>query len=79
MGDITLSPVPGEGVTATFPTGSDPALVYKQFAASSFSNKAEGTSRDAAHGAVVLSVVVKPGSSATLSIVFAWHFPDRDF
>jgi hypothetical protein len=33
----------------------------------------------AAHGAVAVTAPVPPGSNVTLTIVFAWHFPNRDF
>eukprot|EP00912_Choanoflagellata_sp_UC4_P002296 UC4_evm1s1444 len=33
----------------------------------------------AAHGAVSTGSTIPPGHSACLSIIFSWHFPDRDF
>ena len=33
----------------------------------------------AAHGAASASAAVPAGETVTLSIVFSWHFPDRDY
>lgn len=79
LGDITLQPVvPSAGAWSTsFTANDDPAVIWQTFAAKGqFYNPASG---EAAHGAVSVSTVVPPGGNATLSIVFAWHFPDRDF
>eukprot|EP01050_Picozoa_sp_SAG11_P024208 SAG11_NODE_5087_length_1668_cov_1.455704_4_plen_273_part_00 len=80
MGDMTLRPVLSEGATASFATGDDPAAIYKAFAEhGSFPTGLLVASGDAAHGAVAVTVELEAGAKTTLSLVFAWHFPDRDF
>ena len=37
------------------------------------------TSELQAHGAASASAVVPAGETVTLSIVFSWHFPDRNY
>jgi hypothetical protein len=39
----------------------------------------QSSGHNVAHGAAAVSATVPAGESATLSIVFTWHFPDRDF
>ena len=89
VGDMTLLPVaPTEGAGVGAGAGStsvgasdDPAALWKAFAATgSFAGlEATGTPEEAAHGAASVTQTVGPNSTATLSIVFAWYFPDRDF
>jgi uncharacterized protein YejL (UPF0352 family) len=81
MGDMTLRPVLGQdGVTASFASGDDPAALYSVFAAHGGFPFGSVGKADAAHGAVAVTVAsLAPGEKKTLSLVFAWHFPDRDF
>ena len=81
MGDMTLRPVLGQdGVTASFASGDDPAALYSVFAAHGGYPFGSVGKADAAHGAVAVTVAsLAPGEKKTLSLVFAWHFPDRDF
>jgi non-lysosomal glucosylceramidase len=80
MGDMTLRPVLSGGATASFATGDDPAAIYQAFAEhGSFPTGSLVASGDAAHGAVAVTVELEAGAKTTLSLVFAWHFPDRDF
>ena len=79
MGDMTLRPVLSDGVTASFASGDDPAALYKTFAERGSFPSGSVSSADAGHGAVAVQTQLAAGAQATLSIVFAWHFPDRDF
>merc|ERR1711871_964488 len=36
-------------------------------------------SKVAAHGAVAVQATIPPGATRSLRIIFAWHFPDRDY
>ena len=84
----------GTSARASFAAGDDPAALFATFAAhggfpaSGAVPPAENVLRasgtafagvQAAHGAVALSATVAPGDTATLSLVFAWYFPDRNF
>lgn len=79
MGDITLRAVVGDGVTASYASGDCPASLYETFAARGGFPDGSVGSADAASGAVAVSASVPAGGRATLSIVFTWYFPDRDF
>ena len=79
MGDMTLRPVLGAGVSATFASGDDAAALYKTFAASGAFPAGSVGSADAGNGAVAVSAKLAAGAKTTISLVFAWHFPDRDF
>jgi hypothetical protein len=82
MGDMTLRPVLGSPgtVTASFGSANDPAMLYKTFAEhGSFPTGSLVQNGDAAHGAVSVSTELEAGAKTTLSLVFSWHFPDRDF
>jgi hypothetical protein len=81
-GDATLRPVPPDAGDATWSASAgaaaDPGQLWRSFAAGGalaggpFSGAAVG------YGAAAVSVTVPPFANATLSIVFAWHFPARD-
>lgn len=90
-GDVTLRPVVDggngpDGVTVSFGVADDPSAVWGAFQSSgAFSSgqngiTAAGTFENvtAGYGAVTVSAPVQPGGNITLSIVFAWYFPDRD-
>jgi uncharacterized protein (DUF608 family) len=79
MGDMTLRPVPADGVVASFASAHDPAALYAAFAANGTFPDGAVSSTDVGNGAVALSTTVAAGATKTLSIVMAWHFPDRDF
>ncbi len=94
LGDVTLLPVTagegegaGEGARegdraarASVGVADDPAVLYRRFAATgSVGEAGRGPAAQGAQGGVALSATVAPGASTTLSIVFAWHFPDRDY
>ena len=83
MGDMTLRPVADDGAggsaSVSFATGDDPRALFDSFAETGGFPPGAVGSDDAAHGAVALTVPVAAGENATLSIVLAWHFPDRDF
>jgi hypothetical protein len=82
MGDMTLRPVLGSPgtVTASFASANDPSMLYKTFAEhGSFPTGSLVQNGDAAHGAVSVSTELEAGAKTTLSLVFSWHFPDRDF
>ena len=67
-------------VTASFGSANDPAMLYKTFAEhGSFPTGSLVQNGDAAHGAVSVSTELEAGAKTTLSLVFSWHFPDRDF
>ena len=94
VGDVTLlgswdgDLAPGASV-ATFAAGDDPRAVFDAFAAGggafspgSAGLAAAGATFDAApaaHGAAAVAGVVAPGGAATLTVVFAWSFPNRDW
>jgi non-lysosomal glucosylceramidase len=89
-GDIALRPVLDsgsgpDGVTVGFGVANDPASLWASFAATgTFSTGngvlASGTFEEtvAAHGAASVTATLAPGANLTLSLVFAWYFPDRD-
>ena len=78
-GDVTLAPVLPAGSSASFGVGNDPAALFADFAATGgFSGAQTFVGAAAAHGAAAVSAVLAPGESVTLTVVFAWYFPDRD-
>ena len=79
IGDMTIRAVLADGVRASFASGPDPAALYAAFAANGTFSDGAVSSVDVANGAVAVSTTVAAGATATLSIVLAWHFPDRDF
>jgi len=82
MGDMTLRPVLDSSgtVTASFASANDPNVLFKTFAEHGlFPTGSLVQSGDAAHGAVSVSTELKAGAKTTLSLIFSWHFPDRDF
>jgi uncharacterized protein (DUF608 family) len=76
---MTIRAVLADGVRASFASGPDPAALYAAFAANGTFSDGAVSSVDVANGAVAVSTTVAAGATATLSIVLAWHFPDRDF
>eukprot|EP00038_Savillea_parva_P009621 m.184763 g.184763 ORF g.184763 m.184763 type:complete len:1027 (+) comp16225_c0_seq1:84-3164(+) len=87
MGDMTLQPVASSSsptdnadvdVDVSFNTNNDPSNMWDMFSTTGRLAPSIETG-DAAHGGVALSASVPPGGNTTLSIVVAWHFPDRDF
>ena len=93
-GDVTLrTSADGDlqsGPTSTFAAADDPAAILAAFAANgggAFAPGAPGLaasgasfgSAQAAHGAAAVSGIVAPGGTATLTIVFAWSFPIRNW
>jgi non-lysosomal glucosylceramidase len=81
MGSITLRPsASGSDSTVSFGAADDPASLFQEFAASGhFSTATSPTGAVAASGAASVSASVGAGETTTLSIVFAWYFPDRDY
>ena len=76
VGDITLHSVGGS--SSSFGASDNPAALYKQFQETGkFSAAAVGAV--AAHGAAAVSTTIGAGETQTLSIVFSWYFPDRDY
>lgn len=82
MGDMTLRPVLHSGsaaVTASFASGNDPAKLYKTFAEHGAFPTGSMQNGDSGYGAAAVSTELEAGARSTLSLVFSWHFPDRDF
>lgn len=52
---------------------------YESFAANGTLSSSPIMPQSGANGAVAVTVNVAPGTTTTVSIVFAWHFKDRDF
>jgi non-lysosomal glucosylceramidase len=79
-GDATLNPVSDGGTATSVGVSDDPAVLLAAFAAGgSLAQLApHSTSSSAAIGGATATKEVPAGGSATLSIVFAWYFPDRD-
>ena len=75
MGTVSLAPV---GSTMSFGASDDPATLFQDFASTGKFSSAP-TGAVAAHGAASASAVVPAGETVTLSIVFSWHFPDRNY
>ena len=93
-GGVTLRPVvdTDADTTASFGASNDPAELYGLFARQGhFNNTVLGSGGNGngvalnssgsvkAHGASSVSTTVPAGGRRVLSIVFAWHFPDRDW
>ena len=84
-GDITLRGVTdgGADTTVTLMAEDDPSAIWASFKAgsSAVANASAPASvpKIAAHGALSVTTSVPAGGNATLTIVFAWHFPNRDF
>ena len=90
-GDVTLAPVasPGSGgIVATLGVADAPGALWAAFAADG--GFAAGTSPSgvtggsfsnvtALCGGAALRASVAPGATASWSVVFAWHFPNRDY
>lgn len=79
-GDITLAPaLDGGDATQTFgfATGASVADVWAAFAGPGF-GAAVPSGTAAATGAVSVTATVPAGANASISLVFAWYFPDRD-
>eukprot|EP00656_Telonema_subtile_P019767 TRINITY_DN20977_c0_g1_i1.p1 TRINITY_DN20977_c0_g1~~TRINITY_DN20977_c0_g1_i1.p1 ORF type:complete len:1000 (+),score=124.94 TRINITY_DN20977_c0_g1_i1:180-3179(+) len=77
MGDMTLQPVLSQGAQASYFAADDPSALWGNF--SNGFPQWQATLAQSGHGAVAVTVAVPAGGRAELSIVFAWHFPDRDF
>ena len=79
-GDVTLSPALDDSDAAQsygFATGGSAVEVWGAFAGDGFGQVVpSGTA--AAVGAVSVSTTVPAGANASVSLVFAWYFPDRD-
>ena len=90
-GDVTLRAVVEgyvAGASAAFAAADVPAAIFASFgSASGFAPGADGLlaggtsfgATPAAHGAASASAVVAAGGVATLTIVFAWSFPNRNW
>lgn len=76
-GSVTLRPVGGEAVS--FDVGDDPAKLFANFQSTGSLGGSTLNGIVAANAAAVVSATVAPGAKTTVSIVFAWHFPNRDF
>ena len=78
LGDVTLRAVGADAARADVDT--DAGALWAAFAAGNLGRgTALGNATAAGVGAVAASVIVPAGASATVSIVFAWHFPDKDW
>ena len=79
MGSVTLRPsVSTTGGTVSFGAADDPASLLTEFAATGkFSSTPSGLV--AASGAASASASVPAGETVTLTIIFSWYFPDRDY
>ena len=93
-GDVTLrasadGDLVAPGAAASFAAADDPAAVFAAFAAGggAFAPDAPGLAAggaafggaQAAHGAAAVAGVIAPGGTATLTVVFAWSFPIRNW
>eukprot|EP01051_Picozoa_sp_SAG22_P001825 SAG22_NODE_75_length_22256_cov_45.062960_12_plen_700_part_00 len=77
IGDITLKAVGG---SVSYGASDDPKALLSQFSGSGKFTSAPGAAGVlAAHGAAAASTSVGPGETKTISIVFAWYFPDRNY
>jgi len=85
-GDISLRPV--NGVASSFGVSDDPSKLFQSFSStggfpSGSVNGVQGgffSGIKAAHGAVTAtSPIIQPGETVSLSIVFSWYFPNRDY
>lgn len=85
IGDVTLRPVgtlaPPPAGRTQFGASNDPAALFAQFDAHGSFDQSSGPGAGAvaAHGAVSGTIAVPAGASETVSIVFAWYFPDRNY
>ena len=87
IGDITLQAVvdntAAAASAASYAVHDDPAALFQDFASATPSGAGRGSAgsvaRVAAHGAAWVSTSVAANSNATLTIVFAWHFADRNY
>ena len=89
VGDISLRPVGADTSSFSFGVSDDPSKLFSTF--SSQGSFSPGTSSNgvtggffsgvkAAHGAVTItSPIIQPGDTISISIVFAWYFPNRDY
>lgn len=80
-GDFTLATVASRNAqaNATFAASDSPELLWDSFSATGALPSGNRSATVAAHGAAALSAIVPRNSSITLSVVVAWHFPNRDF
>jgi uncharacterized protein (DUF608 family) len=76
-GDVTLAAVSGSTHTASYATSDDSSVLLSQFAETGALSAT--VANVAANGAAAVSTTVPAGENATLSIVFAWYFPDRNY
>jgi non-lysosomal glucosylceramidase len=79
-GEFTLRPVVStSSYSASFAVGNDPSVLFNEFATTgSFSGSNIFTNQIATLGAAAVSYPLGPSESATLTLVFAWYFQDRD-
>lgn len=79
---MTLFAVGSENAQAklSFGVSDDPSELLRSFeGAGGFPDTGNRSVSIAAHGAAAVSTTIPGNSTVTLSIVFAWHFPHRDF
>lgn len=85
VGDVTLRTV-GDSVSSTSAWADDAGKLWAAFTANGSltgeSARAVGLGdapRTAAVGATTATITVPAGTSGTVSIIFAWHFPAKDW
>ena len=76
---LTASPATGAGVsaaTSSFSTGDDLSALWREFSAGSFTPVTEGPN---SFGAGLSTMTLAPGATGSVTLVFAWYLPHRDF
>lgn len=75
-GSVTLRPVSG---TTSFAAGDDPVKMFQDFEAKGDLGQTRLPSTVSAYSAASVLASIPAGAKGSVSIVFAWHFPNRDF
>ena len=81
-GDVSLWPSASSSssLSSAFSYAVSDSLLslFADFASRGQLNSSTTGAATAVHGAAAISATLQPGQNASLSVVFAWHFPNRD-
>ncbi|XP_065653158.1 uncharacterized protein LOC136071792 [Hydra vulgaris] len=77
-GDISLYPLNHGSEINSFAVADDPEVVWNNFKQTGAVANESNVNVTGLNGAVSTRTILKPNETKLLTIVFAWHFPNRD-